>query len=126
MSFFFTSRRLHTRSALVTGVQTCALPFYRVARQPDNPLDEVRPQARRLDDDDVAAFRKAAEQTPTDKGQYMKAGRDIGPAIRPFADDQPVADPQRGKHRARRNEKGLGDKAVEGEDRSEERRVGKG
>src|SRR3546814_4477133 len=50
----------------------------RVARQPDNPLDEVRPQARRLDDDDVAAFRKAAEQTPTDKGQYMKAGRDIG------------------------------------------------
>src|SRR3546814_2767840 len=54
----------------------------RVARQPDNPLDEVRPQARRLDHDDVDAFRKAAEQTPTDKGQYMKAGRDIGPAIR--------------------------------------------
>src|SRR3546814_6844686 len=26
--FFFSSRRLHTRSALVTGVQTCALPIY--------------------------------------------------------------------------------------------------
>src|SRR3546814_5207873 len=25
--FFFSSRRLHTRCALVTGVQTCALPF---------------------------------------------------------------------------------------------------
>src|SRR3546814_15829558 len=26
---FFSSRRLHTRCALVTGVQTCALPIYR-------------------------------------------------------------------------------------------------
>src|SRR3546814_1702075 len=26
--FFFSSRRRHTRGALVTGVQTCALPFY--------------------------------------------------------------------------------------------------
>src|SRR3546814_7113226 len=32
--FFFSSRRRHTRCALVTGVQTCALPIYfdRVAR----------------------------------------------------------------------------------------------
>src|SRR3546814_3127249 len=29
--FFFSSRRRHTRCALVTGVQTCALPIYRVA-----------------------------------------------------------------------------------------------
>src|SRR3546814_7942552 len=28
MSFFFSSRRRHTRCALVTGVQTCALPIY--------------------------------------------------------------------------------------------------
>src|SRR3546814_15781206 len=28
MYFFFTSRRRHTRCALVTGVQTCALPIY--------------------------------------------------------------------------------------------------
>src|SRR3546814_1328031 len=27
MFFFFSSRRLHTRCALVTGVQTCALPI---------------------------------------------------------------------------------------------------
>src|SRR3546814_3849203 len=32
-SFFFSSRRRHTRCALVTGVQTCALPiFLRTAR----------------------------------------------------------------------------------------------
>src|SRR3546814_7124099 len=31
--FFFSSRRRHTRCALVTGVQTCALPIWR-ARSP--------------------------------------------------------------------------------------------
>src|SRR3546814_6782535 len=30
-SFFFSSRRRHTRCALVTGVQTCALPIYDAA-----------------------------------------------------------------------------------------------
>src|SRR3546814_3649234 len=29
--FFFSSRRRHTRCALVTGVQTCALPIYQMA-----------------------------------------------------------------------------------------------
>src|SRR3546814_6353637 len=37
--FFFSSRRRHTSSALVTGVQTCALPIYgRLAVT--NTLDE--------------------------------------------------------------------------------------
>src|SRR3546814_6539241 len=31
MCFFFSSRRRHTRCALVTGVQTCALPISLVA-----------------------------------------------------------------------------------------------
>src|SRR3546814_10834279 len=39
---FFSSRRRHTRCALVTGVQTCALPIYHqsnggVARSPASP-----------------------------------------------------------------------------------------
>src|SRR3546814_8985010 len=29
--FYFSSRRRHTRCALVTGVQTCALPIYQFA-----------------------------------------------------------------------------------------------
>src|SRR3546814_11976582 len=29
MCFFFSSRRRHTRCALVTGAQTCALPIYK-------------------------------------------------------------------------------------------------
>src|SRR3546814_2047550 len=32
--FFFSSRRRHTRCALVTGVQTCALPILAVAALP--------------------------------------------------------------------------------------------
>src|SRR3546814_4210743 len=32
--FFFSSRRRHTRCALVTGVQTCALPICRGYRSP--------------------------------------------------------------------------------------------
>src|SRR3546814_7733314 len=34
--FFFSSRRRHTRCALVTGVQTCALPILRGQIQNDN------------------------------------------------------------------------------------------
>src|SRR3546814_9854755 len=37
-SFFFSSRRRHTRCALVTGVQTCALP---ISLLPVEPIDLV-------------------------------------------------------------------------------------
>src|SRR3546814_15044403 len=33
--FFFSSRRRHTRCALVTGVQTCALPIFAIGTNPD-------------------------------------------------------------------------------------------
>src|SRR3546814_2520716 len=35
--FFFSSRRRHTICALVTGVQTCALPIWRLDREPAVP-----------------------------------------------------------------------------------------
>src|SRR3546814_5759587 len=35
LCFFFSSRRRHTRCALVTGVQTCALPIYLLVNAPD-------------------------------------------------------------------------------------------
>src|SRR3546814_13587345 len=38
--FFFSSRRRHTRCALVTGVQTCALPICR-GQFPDGRLEEA-------------------------------------------------------------------------------------
>src|SRR3546814_13728396 len=36
--FFFSSRRRHTRCALVTGVQTCALPISGTHCSPDEPF----------------------------------------------------------------------------------------
>src|SRR3546814_2807712 len=44
--FFFSSRRRHTRCALVTGVQTCALPIYVDAV--DHPLGRARAEQSRL------------------------------------------------------------------------------
>src|SRR3546814_6037073 len=52
--FFFSSRRRHTRGALVTGVQTCALPILScrpsllIADEPTTALD-VTIQAQILD-----------------------------------------------------------------------------
>src|SRR3546814_6441998 len=42
---FFSSRRRHTRCALVTGVQTCALPIYPL---PDRPGVSPHARCRRL------------------------------------------------------------------------------
>src|SRR3546814_11679705 len=39
--FFFSSRRRHTRCALVTGVQTCALPISRSPKRPSGGDDIV-------------------------------------------------------------------------------------
>src|SRR3546814_6849192 len=46
--FFFSSRRRHTRCALVTGVQTCALPIWGVAERhrPREPRRRERDQHR--------------------------------------------------------------------------------
>src|SRR3546814_2934082 len=59
--FFFSSRRRHTRCALVTGVQTCALPIFRhtdlsdgVDGQPDLQFRRSDPVGRRRLADDVA------------------------------------------------------------------------
>src|SRR3546814_10021902 len=41
--FFFSSRRRHTRCALVTGVQTCALPILIAAGAPEAPYGTNRP-----------------------------------------------------------------------------------
>src|SRR3546814_5439104 len=67
-SFFFSSRRRHTRCALVTGVQTCALPIYRseVVRQPAHKCEGC---PRTKADDACAAVddpisRHAAEAYP--------------------------------------------------------------
>src|SRR3546814_2018051 len=54
--FFFSSRRRHTRCALVTGVQTCALPIYLVIVYGDDPC----PQSQ--GSDIVVCARKGEEE----------------------------------------------------------------
>src|SRR3546814_15553477 len=49
--FFFSSRRRHTRCALVTGVQTCALPIYALSEatlHASNPDNQQVPQELEL------------------------------------------------------------------------------
>src|SRR3546814_4679335 len=49
MSFFFASRRRHTRCALVTGVQTCALPIFQHAcKQPVTLAPKARAPGKYL------------------------------------------------------------------------------
>src|SRR3546814_19469323 len=62
-AFFFSSRRRHTRCALVTGVQTCALPIW--------------PGERRLGIDDPAllADRREVPQESAPFGEMREADR---------------------------------------------------
>src|SRR3546814_3210781 len=55
--FFFSSRRRHTRCALVTGVQTCALPILKRGKT-DRREGEIRGSnpCRRSDDREPGAF----------------------------------------------------------------------
>src|SRR3546814_6393021 len=47
-SFFFSSRRRYTRCALVTGVQTCALPISLSVEQTHRYVDAARTGMTRL------------------------------------------------------------------------------
>src|SRR3546814_5618389 len=52
--FFFSSRRRHTRCALVTGVQTCALPIFDIGVQRHLRHGcEVAPVTGQVDSDDA-------------------------------------------------------------------------
>src|SRR3546814_5750419 len=77
--FFFASRRRHTRCALVTGVQTCALPIYSgVGRMQhviisQGQIDAVlnaKPTERRLIIEEAAGvlkYRKRKEKAERDR-----------------------------------------------------------
>src|SRR3546814_1792947 len=67
--FFFSSRRRHTRCALVTGVQTCALPIFSV----------LIPWTQLSTRKEVADFADAIEGVPREAQQGSTA---IGSAIR--------------------------------------------
>src|SRR3546814_5727238 len=110
--FFFSSRRRHTRCALVTGVQTCALPIFRDLQRVEK----------------AEALRLAAldEQRKGGSGAGAVALEDI--LLRPFLQKAEIAEPldlrmllQEGADLG-----GILARAAHAQlDRSEERRVGK-
>src|SRR3546814_5460169 len=55
MYCFFSSRRRHTRCALVTGVQTCALPISGAYRGDQADLLPARQQVLQVDGEDAQA-----------------------------------------------------------------------
>src|SRR3546814_8645787 len=76
--FFFSSRRRHTSCALVTGVQTCALPIYWLGNTILNPATLVfmgfvlgwhLNRMSRRDGSEVAVRSTPADPTPID---YMR------------------------------------------------------
>src|SRR3546814_7933417 len=61
--FFCSSRIRHTRCALVTGVQTCALPIYPRAGRPGRPIADCSGAA----DHDPCADREVAHDGIADR-----------------------------------------------------------
>src|SRR3546814_11032848 len=55
--FFFSSRRRHTRCALVTGVQTCALPISGTGRGTGPRRGLAQPAVRAVDQNDALSQR---------------------------------------------------------------------
>src|SRR3546814_17403284 len=58
MFFFFSSRRRHTRCALVTGVQTCALPIFNILKRMESSVASFALTIKRQLDDVNALLAK--------------------------------------------------------------------
>src|SRR3546814_20838607 len=80
--FFFSSRRRHTRCALVTGVQTCALPIYRWQSDSQWPPKAAQPvrmylrsdgHANSMYGDGVLSFDAPTGDEPDDRYRYDPA-----------------------------------------------------
>src|SRR3546814_10124908 len=90
--FFFSSRRRHTRCALVTGVQTCALPIYEqdaariIAARADEPFASIEELWRRADVG-MGAFNRLAEADAFRVAMRL-ARRDALWAIKALRDEQ--------------------------------------
>src|SRR3546814_6149977 len=85
--FFFASRRRHTRCALVTGVQTCALPISWRQRRKQNTSRIARPHS---------AIRTALLSFSSHRA--FSAG--VGSATTPFGNDSATVMPSPGASRS--------------------------
>src|SRR3546814_4953783 len=74
--FFFSSRRRHTRCALVTGVQTCALPIFQQEMDDTVELMELAEAEgdNALVDEGVVTLEALADRADDDKIRALLAG----------------------------------------------------
>src|SRR3546814_3960845 len=86
-AFFFSSRRRHTRCALVTGVQTCALPISKgkqrlIIKDADgNEHEELIPKYRQIIVFEGEHVEKGetvvdGEPTPQDRSEERRVGKE--------------------------------------------------
>src|SRR3546814_8649560 len=83
MLFFFASRRRHTRCALVTGVQTCALPIWVKADVPVTTSTRAEIRFKNLVGDRYLAI---------EPGKNPKAKRLDADSTIPVANTEPALD----------------------------------
>src|SRR3546814_18422181 len=107
MCFFFSSRRRHTRCALVTGVQTCALPICAMFAAPDfllldEPTNNLDREGRRAVQSLLAGWRGGAIVVSHDREllEEMDAIVELtGPGAAGYGDRQRVEEGQSGSVR---------------------------
>src|SRR3546814_10575881 len=90
--FFFSSRRRHTRCALVTGVQTCALPICKF----DNSARIEQIMALRHEAAQLLGFANAAEESLATKmaaspAEVMEFLHDLAARAKPVAQQELAA-----------------------------------
>src|SRR3546814_15750139 len=126
LSFFFSSRRRHTRCALVTGVQTCALPIFFASKLLEVSLPNngqtchaatriLAPRSRYNEVVDAVTATVAGLVV----GDPLDKATQIGPVVSAAQPDRVLGSVEQGKSGSRRTTGGK-DGA-----RSEERRLGK-
>src|SRR3546814_5217553 len=77
-SFFFSSRRRHTRCALVTGVQTCALPIFAIDDQRIRTADaDAASATAAITIRQHEGARSAAQQPPQRAPEFARRRLDI-------------------------------------------------
>src|SRR3546814_10247976 len=84
MFFFFSSRRRHTRCALVTGVQTCALPIFheltdglnlRLHVHGDDDVEFILDRSDEIHDRQAVPLQIASERGRLSKGDVLLVER---------------------------------------------------
>src|SRR3546814_7548536 len=92
--FFFSSRRRHTRCALVTGVQTCALPICYFGATAEGNWEEERTNVLKIDIEADSMAQEAGFSAKEWKHVLAAAKRKLldyrSKRIRPGLDDKQI------------------------------------